>query len=125
MTRFFRALPFVLLAIAFAAMPPAAAAQANPTGISGQSTEDKTVRGELLKVDMDNLTLTIKNADGDEVEFVYTSDLKVEGIENGVEGLSTKTGTKLIVHYKMQTDEEQNQKMVATKIEIAKNDSRI
>ncbi len=118
MFRIWRSLPIVVLALAFAAIPAASQAQTSPPGMFGQSTEDKMAQGELVRVDTENHTLAIKSAEGNEVEFQYNSETKVVGVSNGVQGLSTKTGTRLMVHY-----QEQAGQKLATKIEIVKSNS--
>ncbi len=118
MFKFWRFLPIVVLALAFAAIPAASQAQGTSPGMSGQSTEDKMAQGELVRVDTENHTLAIKNAEGNEIEFQYNSETKVVGVSDGVQGLSTRTGTRLMVHYQ----EQANQKL-ATKIEIVKSNS--
>ena len=116
MFKLWRILPILLLTLAFAAFRPAIQAQADPTAMSGQTREEKIAQGELIKVDTDHMTLTIKNVAGDEIEFHYNSDTKVEGSTNGVQGLSTQTGTRLTIHYKEQSEDDK----LATKIEIVK-----
>jgi hypothetical protein len=59
------------------------------------------------------MMLTIKLENGDSVQFQYNSDTKEEGSQNGIQGLSTDTGTQVSVQYK-----EQSGKKVATRIEI-------
>jgi hypothetical protein len=106
MSKVFKALPILLLVIAFASIPLA---------IARQSNDEKLESGELVSVDMDHQTLTIKNDAGDQVQFQYTETTKVVGSQNGIQGLSSKAGTRVSVYYKPEED-----RRVATKIEILK-----
>lgn len=75
----------------------------------------KTLRakGELVKVDPDAMAVTIKSADGTEQKFRYTDRTQVTNVQNGVEGLATKTGALVTVHY----TEGAGDVRIATKIE--------
>ncbi len=115
MSKLWRVLPILLLVLAFAATPPVVQAQPNRTVVSRQASDEKLAQGELLKVDTEAMTLTIKNTEGSDIQFQYNSDTKVEGTTNGIQGLSTKTGTRVVIHYKEQSD-----RKLATRIEIAK-----
>ena len=115
-----RTLPVLLLALTFAAAAAALPARSYAAQMSGQSSSEKIARGELVKVDTENMTLTVKDQDEKELEFSYDSDTKVEGSTGGVQGLSTKTGTRLTIHYK----EPSEGKMLAVRIVIDKNTSR-
>ena len=84
---------------------PPSAGQAKP--------QTKTAMGELLKVDLEKKQVQIKTADDKELEFRFTAATEVTGESRNVEGLATKTGTKVSVDY---TGEGDN--MVATKIVI-------
>ena len=83
---------------------------------SVQSQELKALTGELVKVDLENKTFTVKS-DDEEILFQYDQELKVEGRENGIQGLSTETGLQVTVYYT-----EEDGKKVAGKIEIKKSD---
>ena len=115
MSKLWRVLPILLLVLAFAAAPTVVQAQPVRTAVSGQSQDEKQAQGELLKVDTEAMTLTIKNAGGEEIEFHYNADTKVEGTSNGIQGLSTQTGTRVVIRYKEQSDSK-----LATRIEIVK-----
>ncbi len=115
MSKLWRVLPIVLLVLAFAATPTVVRAEADRTAVFGQSNDEKQAQGELLKVDTEAMSLTIKNAGGEEIEFRYNADTKVEGTSNGIQGLSTQTGTRVVIHYKEQSDNK-----LATRIEIVK-----
>ncbi len=112
MKNVWKAFPLVLLALAFAA-----GTRAIPSlSASVQSPESKSLMGELVKVDLENKTFTIKS-DDDEIMFQYDQELKVEGRENGIQGLATETGIQITVYYT-----EEDGKRLASKIEIKKSD---
>ena len=73
-----------------------------------------TAKGELVKVDADAKTITIKGADGVETEFAYTATTDVKGGPDGVAGLATKSGSKVTVHFTTDMG-----KKTATKIEVS------
>lgn len=117
MGRISRAFPLILLILAFTSVTRAIPNHSDPGLAMGQSPELKVITGELAKVDLENQTLTLKLENDEEAVFQYDADTRVEGRENGVQGLSTETGTKVTVSY---TEEEG--KRTATKIEIKKSD---
>ena len=55
--------------------------------------------GRLVKVNTDDMTITIKGADDTEHEFRYTDGTKVIGAQEQVSGLSTKAGSLVTVHF--------------------------
>ena len=110
MRRLWKGLPFLLLTLAFARIAPSIPVM----GATGDSA--LTAKGELLKVDTTNHTFTIKAANGEEMQFSYDSSTKVEGSTEGVQGLSSRTGSRLTVHYK-----EESGRRLATGIEIEKS----
>ena len=70
--------------------------------------------GELTKVDTAAKTISIKTEQGGEMKFTYTDATKVVGAD-GVAGLATTSGAKVIVKYRSQ-----GQNMVATEVEVQK-----
>jgi len=84
------------------AAPPAASAGA-----------EKTMSGQLAKVDTATKTISVKGADQKEMLFSYTDDTQVISPEKTVQGLSGKTGATLRVSYKEERGSNQ-----ATKIEL-------
>ncbi|MBP1601500.1 MAG: hypothetical protein H6Q06_1651 [Acidobacteria bacterium] len=74
---------------------------------------EKSASGELLRVDSDAKTFTIKSDEGKEMDFYYSDQTVVVGGEKGVQGLSSKTGSKLEVFYT-----EAEGKFQAVRIEI-------
>jgi hypothetical protein len=62
--------------------------------------DDKTTaKGRLVRVDTDLMTIVIKGEDNEEQEFRYTDATKVVGAQEQVSGLSTKAGSKVMVHF--------------------------
>jgi Cu/Ag efflux protein CusF len=110
---------FVAPALA-AAQSPSPSPSPAPTQAPAPSTAEpraqkaQTAKGELVKVDADAKTITIKGADGVETEFAYTATTDVPGASEGVSGLATKSGSKVTVHYTTDMG-----KKTVTKIEVA------
>jgi hypothetical protein len=78
--------------------------------------EPSIAQGQLVKVDTAAQTLSIHTTQGTQMLFSYTADTKVIGAEEGVvEGLATRTGTDVTVHYV-----KKGQDNVATQIEVQK-----
>ncbi len=105
-----------LLTLAIVALPAGVQAQPHHLAVSAQANSEKVAQGELVRVDTEAQTLTIKSPTGEEIDFQYNSDTKVEGSTSGVQGLSTKTGTRLMVHYK-----DQSSSKLAVRVEIVKS----
>ena len=74
---------------------------------------EKSASGELLRVDSNAKTFTIKSDEGKEMDFHYSDQTVVVGGEKGVQGLSSQTGSKLEVSYT-----EAEGKLQAVRIEI-------
>jgi hypothetical protein len=107
-----RVIPVFLLALTLAAM--AGAAPINQDQASTQSAA-KMARGELVKVDTDSQTFTIKQDNGEQAQFQYTADTKVEGSQTSMQGLATDTGSTVSVWYT-----ESGASKIATRIEVTK-----
>lgn len=67
--------------------------------------------GELMKVDATAKTLTVKSSEGRGMEFRYNDQTLISGADGGVEGLATKSGTPVSVHFDTAT-------RTAAKIEV-------
>lgn len=108
-------IPVAMLALTLGSAPLMAQQPTPAPGMAGQASkaEAKSAQGELLKVDMDKKLVQIKSADNKEMQFHFTDATEVTGESRNVEGLATKTGTKVTVEY-----EGQGTNMVATKIAI-------
>ncbi len=72
-------------------------------------------QGQLVKVDAVAKTVAIRTTEGSQMQFTYTADTKVDGADEGVEGLATKAGTDVIVHFTKKGSEN-----IATEIAIVK-----
>ena len=48
-------------------------------------------------------TLSVKNSAGQEMELRYSDQTLISGADGGVEGLATKSGTPVSVHFDMET----------------------
>jgi|SwirhirootsSR3_FD_contig_91_319613_length_509_multi_20_in_0_out_0_1 hypothetical protein len=112
---------FVAPALAGAQAPspspsPSPAPTQAPAPSTAEPRADKAMsaKGELVKVDADAKTFTIKSADGVETEYAYTAATDVAGFREGVAGLATKSGSKVTVHFTTDMG-----KKTATKIEVA------
>lgn len=76
----------------------------------GQTT-GHVLEGELTRVDVTNKTLSVKDAAGRETQLRYTDQTQIRGSEDNVEGLATKSGTSVTVHFDVAS-------MTATQIEV-------
>ncbi len=118
MRRLLNALPLFFLALALAGITTAAvAAQSeSPAKFEATASQDSMVaKGELQKVDTQKQIFTIKTSSGEELQFSYNDSTKVEGSSQGVQGLSSQSGTQVTVHYK-----EESGRRMATSIEVNK-----
>ncbi len=115
-----KSLPVCLVLLAVVMMVPVVSAQSDePASVSQSSGDRATVAtGELQSVDTSNQTFTIKDTKGEQMQFSYDSNTQVEGSSQGVQGLSSETGTRVTVHY-----EEKSGQKTATKIVIHKSKS--
>ena len=74
--------------------------QAEKAAPMAQTQETPQIlEGELMKVDGTAKTLTVKDSEGREMEFRYTDQTLISGGDGGVEGLATKSGTPISVHF--------------------------
>jgi hypothetical protein len=108
MTRVLKSVPVFVLILAFATVTCAMPNQA-------AQGEEKMAQGSLVKVDTEKMTVSIKPETGEEIQFSYDANTKVEGSQSGVQGLSSETGTKVTVYYT-----ESSGKMLATRITVNK-----
>jgi hypothetical protein len=83
--------------------PPANRQQAQPT----------VTQGELTRVDATAKTLSIRTAQGADMQFRYTEETKIVGADKGVAGLATMTGSEDRVSHTKQGDDN-----VASQIEV-------
>ena len=83
-----------------------------------RSAKAEVAKGELVKVDADAKSITIKGSDGIETVFAYNDATEVAGGRDGVAGLATKAGSKVTVHFTSAAGAK-----TATKIEVAGADA--
>ena len=72
---------------------PAAPAQAQ------KAPAATPLQGDLVSVDPDAKTITVKPAQGADQTFKYTDDTKVVGGDKGVAGLATMKGSRVTVTF--------------------------
>ena len=86
--------------------------QAEKAAPMAQAPETPQIfEGELMKVDATAKTLSVKSSDGQQMEFRYNDQTLISGADGGVEGLATKSGTPVSVHFDTAT-------RTAAKIEV-------
>jgi hypothetical protein len=100
------------------AQPPSSPRPAGPPPSAQPPMASDTAKalkaeGELVKVDADAKTITIKGDAGADQTFTYTDATDVKGAREGVAGLATKSGSKVKVEYK-----DAGGVKTATKIEV-------
>jgi Cu/Ag efflux protein CusF len=98
-----RLMMFVLaVAVVFATGQLASAQDPQPAAPAEQeATEQETLmaEGELVSVDTEAKTLTIKKADGSEMQFSYSDATEISGAQDEAAGLATEAGSQVTVHY--------------------------
>jgi Cu/Ag efflux protein CusF len=100
------------LSLMLVSTPALALQQAQAPPPAQDSAASMSARGELVKVDSDAKTITIKAAEGEQV-FAYNDQTEVVGAREGVAGLAGKAGAQVTVQY---TSEKGTK--TATKIEV-------
>jgi hypothetical protein len=92
---------------------PAPAAPAQEKAPEQAKAKTMTATGELIKVDTEKKTLSVRQADGAELTFSYNDQTEITGEQKGAQGLATAQGSRVIVQYTT-TDSTKT----ATKIEV-------
>jgi biopolymer transport protein ExbD len=111
----------LLVALAIFAVVPVLASQEQPVPKPSQDQQaprqqaPKSVTGDLVKVDAESKSLTVKIASGSEQEFKYDDKTEVSGAKDGVAGLATMKEGRVTVHFK---EDAETKAKTATKIEI-------
>jgi hypothetical protein len=85
------------------------AQQPEPGQRPSQEAKAKAFEGELTKVDATAKALWVKGLDGKEMKFKYTDQTEIIGADS-VEGLATKSGAMVTVHF--------DQTRTASRIEV-------
>src|SRR4029078_11559877 len=94
--------------------PPSPTAAPAPMTQQPKAARAEVASGELVKVDVDAKTISIKGADGAETVFAYNDRTDVGGgARVGVAGLATKAGRRVTVHFTSDMGTK-----TATKIEV-------
>ena len=88
--------------------PPAPSEQPAPRESTVQS-----ISGELLSVDTEKKTLTVKPTTGAEMIFTYNDDTEISGSQENAAGLATSKGSKVTVEFK-----EDGGDKIATSIDV-------
>jgi len=88
-----------LASLSFAQTTPPPPPPGAAPGAGAQQAE-RAFQGTLVKVDTEAKTLVAKDADNKEMQFTYTDKTEVIGSEKTVQGLATKSGSKLKVTYR-------------------------
>jgi hypothetical protein len=91
----------VLMSVLAAA--PAPAQQQGDRGREQQQTVE-VVDGELLKVDPDARTISVRAPGGAEIQFAYTNETVITGSEEQTQGLATIEGTHVRVYFTRSDD---------------------
>ena len=102
-----------MIAVALLAVVPVLASQEQQPAPRAQAPT--SVTGDLVKVDAEAKLLTIKAADGGELEFKYDDKTEVSGAKDGAAGLANMKEGRVTVHFK---EDAQTKARTATKIEI-------
>ncbi len=123
MRKAIKTLPFFAVLLGFAILPLHAqsvaqsqetTSQVAPSQAPLEGTE-MVVRGQLVQIDPDNKTVTIRLADNTEKQFAFDDNTVLRGTQDGVQGLSNGQPTMVAVHY---TQDQQSGQDTATIIEI-------
>ncbi|MFB3906441.1 MAG: hypothetical protein ACE15E_23600 [Acidobacteriota bacterium] len=119
MTRLLLILSFGLVLINFASLVQADDPKSS-TSQSQTQGQEKSVMGDLKRIDSDAKKVVVTTSTGTDMEFLYDDSTQVVGAGGTIEGLSASTGTKVTVFYK-----EEGGQNKATKIQVkeAKKDS--
>jgi Cu/Ag efflux protein CusF len=96
-----------VLALVVAAVPALAAQERQPSQPQSQS-----IQGDLVKVDAEAKVLTVKGADGAEVQFQYNDRTEISGAK-GAAGLATMKEGRVTVHF---TEDAKTKAKLATRI---------
>ena len=104
---------FVLTGCGESQKPSAEKTKTDPNEkATAQAQESPQIfNGVLMRVDDTAKTLSVKSAEGQEMEFRYNDQTQISGAESGIQGLATKNGTGVSVQFDLLT-------RTASKIEV-------
>ena len=109
----FLSLTAICVTIALVSLPLACGQEKAAPEKAGPQAE-KTFQGQLMKVDANAKTISVKGAGDAEMLFQYNDRTQVVGPQKDIQGLATQTGEQLRVTYR----EAGPDSHIATKIEI-------
>ncbi len=91
----------VVVFLGLISVTPALAQQTPAPREPGQTraAQPAPVSGELISLDPQAKSLTIKTEAGNEMNFSYSETTEIVGAEKGLSGLVTVSGTRVTVHY--------------------------
>ena len=89
--------------------PPGQPERARPA----EQAKSAQIQGDLVNVDAAAKTITVKVADGSEMQFAYNDKTEVTGAKDGVAGLATVKDARVTVHF---NDDAQAKTKLATRI---------
>jgi len=81
----------------------------------GQTQQESIARGELLSVNVDAKTLSVRTAEKTEMQFTYDDRTQVTGAKEGAAGLASMKGSQVTVHFTRS-----GQSNLASKIEVTR-----
>ena len=87
-----------VLALVVGVAPGLASQEQQPRQPQPQS-QSQPIQGDLVRVDADAKALTVKIADGTELQFLYDDSTEVSGAK-GPAGLATMKEGRVTVHFK-------------------------
>jgi hypothetical protein len=115
-----KTIPFFVVLLGLAILPLHAAQFSQ--GTAPQDTPSQSLQqtqlvatGQLIKIDPDNKTITIRLANNTERLFIYDENTVLRGTQDGVQGLSHGQPTTVSVQY---TQDPQSGQDIASVIEI-------
>lgn len=86
------------LALCLAAESPARAQQPSEQG-RAQQAQVEVVEGELLEVDPDTRTISVRAPGGGELQFTYTNETVITGADEQTQGIATIEGAHVRVYF--------------------------
>jgi hypothetical protein len=90
---------------AFAQQAPQPAPAPAPAPQASAQHDAMSLEGELVDVDANEKTITVKSADGKEEQLRYTDATKVTGADSGIAGLANTENTRVTVRFTGEGDE--------------------
>lgn len=102
-----------MLALAMGVNPAyAQEPQPQPAPAQPEAAQSQSIQGDLVSVDAEAKLLTVKDAEGKELQFAYNDSTDISGTQ-GAAGLATMTEGRVTVHF---TEDADTKKKTATRI---------